>query len=172
MIHINTKKSQKIYIQMKVNKELEKAVLLGNLSLTKSLIKDGCDVDGKDKYGRTILYDAIVKGFQEIVLELCLAKANVNNQDKNGKTPLHFSAIHHQFEIAKILIQYDAEVNLKDENGNTPIFDAVFNANGFNDIILLLIENGANPSMQNYYGVSPKEIAETSDNFKFPNIFK
>ena len=51
-------------MQMKVNKELEKAVLLGNLTLIKSLIKDGCDVNGKDKYGRTILYDAIVKGFQ------------------------------------------------------------------------------------------------------------
>lgn len=157
---------------MKTNKELEKAVLLGNLSLTKSLIKAGYDIEGTDKYGRTILYDAIVKGFQEIVLELCLANANVNHQDKNGKAPLHFSAIHSQFKIAKILIQYGAEVNLKDENGNTPIFDAVFNTNGLNDMILLLKENGADPNLQNNYGVSPKYIAESSDNFKFPHIFR
>ena len=156
---------------MKINKELEKAVLLGNLSLTKSLIKDGCNVDGKDKYGRTIVYDAILKGFQDIVLELCLANTNVNNQDKDGKTPLHFSVINSQLDIAKILIKYGADVNLKDNNGNTPIFDAVFNTNGFNDIILMLKENGANPSLENNYGISPKEIAETSDNFKFPNIF-
>ena len=156
---------------MKINKELEKAVLLGNLSLTKSLIKDGCNVDGKDKYGRTIVYDAIVKGFQDIVLELCLANTNVNNQDKDGKTPLHLSVINSQLDIAKILIKYGADVNLKDNNGNTPIFDAVFNTNGFNDIILMLKENGANPSLENNYGISPKEIAETSDNFKFPNIF-
>lgn len=157
---------------MKVNKELEKAVLLGNLPLTISLIKDGCDIDRKDKYGRTILFDAIVKGFQEIVLELIIAKANVNHQDKDGKTPLHFASIHHQFEISKTLIQYGADVNLKDENGNTPIFDAVFNTNGFDDIILLLKEKGADPSLENNYGISPKYIAETSDNFKFPLIFK
>ena len=156
---------------MKIDKKLEQAVLLGNLSLTKSLIKDGCNVDGKDKYGRTVVYDAILKGFQDIVLELCLANANVNNQDKDGKTPLHFSVINSQLDIAKILIKYGADVNLKDNNGNTPIFDAVFNTNGFNDIILMLKENGANPSLENNYGISPKEIAETSDNFKFPNIF-
>jgi uncharacterized protein len=157
---------------MKINKELEEAVLLGNLSLTKSLIKGGCDVDGKDRYGRTIIYDAITKGFQDIVLELCLAHTDINNQDKDGKTPLHFSVIHSQLEIAKILIQYGANVNLKDSNGNTPIFDAVFNTNGINTIILLLMENGADPSLENNYGISPKDIAETSDNFKFPHIFK
>ena len=156
---------------MKIDKKLEQAVLLGNLSLTKSLIKDGCNVDGKDKYGRTVVYDAIIKGFQDIVLELCLANTNVNNQDKDGKTPLHFSVINSQLDIAKILIKYGADVNLKDNNGNTPIFDAVFNTNGFNDIILMLKENGANPSLENNYGISPKEIAETSDNFKFPHIF-
>ena len=53
---------------MKIDEKLEQAVLLGNLSLIKSLIKDGCNVDGIDKYGRTIIYDAIVKGFQDIVL--------------------------------------------------------------------------------------------------------
>lgn len=157
---------------MKINKELENAVLLGNLSLTKSIIKDGCDIDGKDRYGRTIIYDAITKGFQDIVLELCLAHIDINNRDKDGKTPLHFSAIHNQLEITKILIKYGADVNVKDINGNTPIFDAVFNTDGIDTIILVLMENGADPSLENNYGISPKEIAETSDNFKFPHIFK
>lgn len=158
--------------QIKINKELEEAVLLGDFLLTKSLIKDGCNVDGKDKYGRTIIYDAISKGFKDIVLELCLAQTNVNNQDKTGKTPLHFSAIHSQLDIAKTLINYGADVNLKDNNGNTPIFDAVFNTKGVDGMILLLKENGADPSIENNYGISPKEIVETSDNFKFPLIFQ
>lgn len=79
---------------MKVDKELEKAVLLGNLPLIRSLIKNGCDIERKDKYGRTVIYDAIVKGFQDIVLKLCLANVNVNKQDNNGKTPLHFAAMY------------------------------------------------------------------------------
>lgn len=157
---------------MMLNKELEKAVLLGDLSLTKSLLVNGCNIDGKDKYGRTILYDAIVKGFKDIVEELCLAKININLQDNNGKTPLHFASIHHQLDIAKILIHYGANVNLKDENGNTPLFDAVFNSKGNPDIILLLIENDADYQTPNNYGVSPKELAETIANFDVSYLFK
>lgn len=157
---------------MKINKELEKAVLLGNLSLTKSLIKDGCDVDGNDKYGRTILFDAIVKGFQEIVLELCLAKTNVNHKDREGRTPLHFASIHSQFEIAKILVQFGAVIDSTDENGNTPLSNAIFYSQGLIDIILLLKENGADHNKKNNYGISPKDLVESIDNYEFPNIFK
>jgi ankyrin repeat protein len=164
------KRSQK-NDQMKMDKRLENAVLLGDLPLIKSLIHDGCDVDGIDKYGRTVVYDAITKGFKDIVLELCLAKANVNNQDNNGKTPLHFASIHNQLEIAETLIKYNANVNLKDDNGNTPIFDAVFNSKGNPDIILLLKENNADYITPNNYGVSPKELADTISNFDVSYIF-
>lgn len=157
---------------MKLNKELEKAVLLGDLSLTKSLIENGCEIDGKDKYGRTILYDAIVKGFKDIVEELCLAEIDVNHQDNKGKTPLHFAAIYCQIDIAKILIRYGADVNLRDENGNPPLSDAIFNSKGNPDIILLFKENGADYKTPNNYGVSPKELAETIANFDVSYLFK
>jgi uncharacterized protein len=156
---------------MKANKELEKAVLLGDLPLIKSLIKDGCDIDAKDKYGRTILYDAILKGFQDIVLELLMSKANVNNQDKEGKAPLHFASIHSQVEISKMLVEYGAEIDVKDENGNTPLSDAVFYSHGLEDIILLLQENGADPNLQNNYEVSPKELAESIANYNLSHLF-
>lgn len=156
---------------MKINKELQEAVLLGNLSSTKSLIKNGCNVDGKDKYGRTIIYDAITKGFQDIVLELCLAHTDINNQDKKGKTPLHFVSIYNQFEIAKILIQFGADVNLKDENGNSPIFDAIFNSKGNPEIIILLKENNADYLTPNNYGISPKELADSIANFNVAYVF-
>jgi ankyrin repeat protein len=171
-------KTSTVFINMKTNKDfmqknnqLEQAILLGNLSLTKLLIKEGHDVNRIDKYGKTVLYDAIVKGFQDIVEELCLANANVNNQDKNGKTPLHFAAIYNQLEIVKILIQYNAHVNVSDKNGNTPIFDAVFNSKGISDIILLLKENNADFITPNKYGVSPKDLAETIANFDVSFIF-
>jgi len=156
---------------MKVDKELEKAVLLGNLPLIKSLIKNGCDIERKDKYGRTVIYDAIVKGFQEIVLELCLANVNVNKQDNSGKTPLHFAAMYSQFEIAKILIQYGAELDLKDKYGNTPLSDAVFYSHGLEDIILLLQEKGADPTLKNDYDVSPKELVENIANYDLSHLF-
>lgn len=159
---------------MKINKELEKAILLGDLSSVKSLLKntDINTINVTDKFGRTVLYDAIVKGFQEIVLELCLAKVDVNSQDADGKTPLHFSAIHGQLEIAKILIQYGAGIDIKDKNGNTPLSDAVFYSHGFKDIILLFKEHGADPNLRNNYEMSPKELAESIANYNLSYLFQ
>lgn len=152
--------------------ELENVVLLGDLTLLKSIIEKGCDVNKKDKYGRTVLYDAIVKGFHDIVIELCSAGANVNHQDNVGKTPLHLASIHGQYGIAKTLIRFNADVNLKDKNGNTPIFDAVFNSGGNIDIILLLKINNADFLTPNNYGVSAKDLAETIANFDVSFVFK
>lgn len=154
-----------------MNKELQKAVIKGDLQSIKSLIKAGCNVDETDNFGRTVIYDAIIKGFKDIVEELCIAKANVNIQDKKRKTPLHFASIYNQLEITKILIQYNANVNLKDENGNTPIFDAVFNSNGRPDIILFLKQSNADYISPNNYGISPKELANTIANFDVSYIF-
>lgn len=159
---------------MKMKKEFEKAVLLGDFSQVKYLLSiiDLDTIHIIDKLGRTILYDAIVKGFLEIVVELCSSGANVNLQDKNGKTPLHFSSIYNQLEISKVLIQYGSDVNLRDKNGNSPIFDAIFNSKGNPEIILLLKENGADYTRPNNYGVSPKELAKTIGNFDLSYIFE
>jgi uncharacterized protein len=155
-----------------MEKNLEQAVLLGDLTLTKNLIKKGCNVDTVDEFGRTVIYNAIIKGFKDIVLELCLANANVNNQDKLGKTPLHMASIYNQFDICNTLIKYKADVNIKDNNGNTPIFDAVFNSNGNTNIILLLKKNNADFLTPNNYGVSAKDLAETIANFDVSFVFK
>ncbi|MFZ4263747.1 ankyrin repeat domain-containing protein [Sphingobacterium sp. HJSM2_6] len=96
--------------------------------MIKSLIQEGCDFNAVDKNASTVMYDAITEGFQDIVLELCVANANIKNQDNDGKTPFHFASIHSQLEIAGILFKYNADVNLKDENGNYPIFDSIFNS--------------------------------------------
>jgi len=158
---------------MKRNKEFENSVVIGDFSKVKSLIKkiDIDTINATDKYGRTVLYDAVVKGFVEIVIELCKMGANVNIQDKNGKTPLHLASIHNQFEIAKTLILYGANLNLKDENGNTPIFDAVFNSKGKSDIIILLKENKADCLTPNNYGISPKSLADSIVNYDLSRLF-
>jgi ankyrin repeat protein len=157
---------------MGFNPKLEEAVLLGNLPLVQTLLKEGYAIDEKDNYGRTILYYAIVKGFTDIANELCLANTNVNNQDKTGKTPLHFVAIHYQPEIAKMLLLHGADVNLRDTNGNTPISDAVFNSKGNTDIIVLLKQHGADYNTPNNYGMSAKGLAESIANYDLAYLFE
>jgi ankyrin repeat protein len=158
---------------MDTYKQLEKAVLTGNLDTAKLLVKQsGLEIlNITDKYGRTVLYDAIIKGYADIVEELCLFGIDINHQDKTGKTPLHFAAIHKRFAIARDLIRYGANVNIRDENGNTPIFDAIFNSGGDPQIILLLKENGADYVSENNHGVSPKDLANVIANFDVSFIF-
>jgi ankyrin repeat protein len=157
---------------MKINKELENAVLLGDIIKVRELIKKGCDLDSKDKFGRTIISDAIVKGFDDIVKVLCEAKANINVKDKDGRTPLHFAAIHSKLEIAKILVAFGAIIDSQDENGNTPLSNSVFYSHGVPDIILFLKEKGANPNLKNNYDITPKELAESIANYDLSYLFQ
>ena len=167
MHHINMKKDN----TYKMNQKLEKVIQTGNLSKVKAiLIENECNINNKDEYGRTVIYEAIVKGYSDIIEELCLAKIDINNRDNNGKTPLHFASIYYRFDIAKTLIRYGANVNIRDVNGNTPIFDAIFNSKGNPSIILLLKENNADYITPNNYGVCPKDLSETIANFDVSTI--
>ena len=67
---------------------------------------------------------------------------------------------------------YAETYRVKDENGNTALFDAIFNSKGKSDITLLLKENGADYQTPNNYGVSPKKLAETIENFDVSYLFK
>ena len=136
-----------------------------------ALIKKGVDLNHKDKFGRTLIYDAIVKGFINVVKLFCNEQIDLNIHDKEGKTPLHFSAIYNNVEITKLLLEYGAIVDSVDSDGNTPLSDAVFYSKGFPDNIILLLKSGANPDKENNYGISPKELAETINNYDVKQYF-
>ena len=75
---INMKRNKKDN-QMNENEELKNAVLLGNLSKVKTLI-NGVDlnvINNSDKFGRSILYDAITKGYPYIVTGKQIGRAHV-----------------------------------------------------------------------------------------------
>ena len=156
---------------MNLNKDIEQAVLRGDIGFLIKLKISDIDWNIKDKFGRTVIYDAITKGYSDIVEFLCKTNINLNNQDNTGKSPLHFASIHRQFKIAELLIENKVEINLRDNNGNNPLFDAIFNCQGNTDLVILLINSGANYLTVNSHGVSPKELAETISNFDITQLF-
>jgi ankyrin repeat protein len=158
--------------EMSINKELSDAVLLGNLEKTENLLKAKAVVDDIDKYGRTILFDAVLKNNSKMVELLCSYKANVNHKDKDGKTPLHFAVQENFYEMSKVLIELGADVNAQDKEGNTIICEAVFSSKGKGDVILLLKEKGADPSIENKHGVSAIGLAETIGNYNVISFLK
>lgn len=157
---------------MTMYKELKNAVSLGDTKYLEELIKKGINLNKKDNFHRTVLYDAIVKGYFNIVKLLIEAGIELNTNDKDGKTPLHFSAIHYNSEIAKLLIEYGAIVDSVDKDGNSPLSDAVFYSKGLPDLIILLLKFGANPDLENQYEISPRLLAESIDNYDVNSFFK
>lgn len=122
-----------------------------------------------DRDGRSELHYAPQhkpEGEQKALAERLIAEGcDVDLQDARGWTPLHFAAQEWSAPVAAILIKKGASVNLQDENGNTPLSNAVFNSRGRGELIRILIEAGADPDIENAYGMSPRELADTIANF-------
>ena len=60
--------------------------------------------------------------------------------------------------VVKLLLAAGADVKARDDRGNTALLGAVFR--GWNDVVRLLIENGADPYAGNNDGKSPMDAAE------------
>jgi ankyrin repeat protein len=125
----------------------------------------GEPIDDRDRDERTPLFQAVVTGRVDLVLELVRSGAQVNAKDRDGRTPLHVAAIQCQIDTAKALVEAGATVDARDKNGNTPLSNAVFYSKGRGELIHLLRKNGANPDAANNHGVSPRKLAETIANF-------
>jgi uncharacterized protein len=141
------------------------AVYGGDLAELQSAIRNGDDVNGRDRGGRTPLANAVIDGRADMVDLLLAAAANVNASDAKGYTPLHFAALNHVVTIARALIAANAVVDAKDAWGNTPLSTAVFESRGRADVVHALLEAGADQHLKNDSGVSPRGLVETIANY-------
>lgn len=67
---------------------LMQASIEGNLEEVKSLIRNGADINAKDKYGDTALMGASREGNLEVVKFLVQKGANINVKNEDGNTAL------------------------------------------------------------------------------------
>jgi len=164
----------KIYIDMRYIKLFEnkdsgifdiiKNIEIGNnnnydIEFTKKLIekeiKDGVDLNIKDKYNRTVLLYST--RYSEICKLLIDAGSDVDAQDVYNNTALILSAYHHhRFETLKLLIEAGADWNLKNDDNDD--FLSYLNMYKKNKIIKLypeqyeeyLIKKRFNDSVEKY----------------------
>jgi ankyrin repeat protein len=129
------------------------------------------DRPGLDRYGRTNLHYAALAGDTQKVKDLLAGGLDARTPDDSGWTPLHAAVQAWSAPSCLILLEAGALVDARDEHGNTPLFRAVFDSRGRGDIIKLLRDHGADPTLENNHGVSPLKLARTIANFDVRQFF-
>ena len=76
-------------------------------------------------------------------------------------TPLHFAVQENNYSVVEALIREKAAIDPIDRFGNTPLYKCVTEKVNVN-ITKVLLENGANISIENSFGYSPMIVIQKS----------
>jgi uncharacterized protein len=124
-------------------------------------------------YGQSLVLLSVLERRNSILKFLIEQGCNLNQGDRErGLTPLQAAVLHNNFEAAEMLIEAKAIVNVEDKYGNTPLLDAVHTFQDDLSIIRLLLSSGADPLHQNYYGVSPYSLSQSTGKYQVINLLK
>ncbi|XP_046548141.1 ankyrin repeat domain-containing protein 61-like [Haliotis rubra] len=140
----------------------------GSLSCLKIFLRHGYDVNDIDPGGMTmLLYLAYKKGisrvkdYKEKLHFLVSQGADVNKEGKRSwaLAPLHTAVLYNSGEVLlRLLIESGAKVNLQTSHSLcTPLYFAV--DRGMPNIVNILLENGADPSIGDVLGDTPVHMA-------------
>lgn len=135
-----------------LNIQFTEAVANEKLEEVKSLLIQGAEVDHVNAMGLTALQYACNHSSKEMITLFISQGANwAVIDEENGFSLLHTAASKGYFWLVKLLIEKGLDVNARDKQGNGPLF----RAGNKHEIGTFLIENGADPKMENDHGISP-----------------
>lgn len=143
------------------NTEFLKTVSNGNQRLVDLFIKAGINVNAKDEMGDSALKIAFRKQYSIIANILVKAGADIDIHDDNG-LPLLLGLCSKNSrtysEMARHIIMMGVDVNTRDRNGWTPLMFAIQTTN--DDLVMLLLEHGANPTLKTNKGDNAIDLAK------------
>ena len=100
---------------------LHRAAEGGSVTRIHQLIRDGADLEIRDRYGATPLAVAVANDEIEAVERLLEAGADLHACDNNDDTPLHYAANTGSPELTERLLKSHADPQARNANGATPI---------------------------------------------------
>jgi len=127
------------------------------IEVVRFLISKGADVNAKDYFGGTPLYDAVYWASTDVIEILLESGANPNVQDKYGSILLYEVIADGYTDVVRLLFDYRAEVNIVDASGQTPLHEVAWNDH--KDMAELIIDKGADVNVKDRNGDTPLHAA-------------
>lgn len=110
--------------------------------------------------GNPIITIATVNGSLDAIKALLAGGADPNLKNDAGKTPLMFAAEVGEINVVKTLLENKADPGIKQDNsGDTVLHKALASMQSV-EMITVLLDGGADPSMANDSGLTPVAAAE------------
>jgi len=143
---------------------MELAVASGNLDMVKLLYEHGADFVSNDDKHRDALGLAAKERFYEIAQFMLARGSDVDAVYKHQSTPLHYAAANGDVRMVELLLAHGPEIDPRGESRRTPLYNAIDYLAGklfypkpteqgviqrFKDIIIMLIDKGADINMRN-----------------------
>jgi ankyrin repeat protein len=131
----------------------------GSMKVARFLMKQpAVNVNARNAQDENPLMLAALKGRLAMVRELIEAAADVN---KPGWTPLHYASANPEPEslaVVALLLEKYAYIDAESPNQTTPLMMAA--RYGHRDVVKLLLEEGADPSLRNQQGMTAVDFAQ------------
>jgi ankyrin repeat protein len=145
------------------DKDLIQSSYDGELAHVEVLLMKGATVNSQDQKKRTPLILASSNGHLAVVEFLVSKGAEVNLKDSDRQTALMYASKRSFNEIATFLLKNGAKVNVQSKKKG---ITALMLAAGWDNVELvrMLLEHGADPSLTDMFGKTAKIFAEEMGN--------
>ena len=104
---------------------LHVACLRDNVALCRLLLERGCDVNARERGGKTPLHYAIWKDKRRLCRLLLAHGCDVNAKCGSGLSPLHVSVSRRNTELCTLLLDHGCDPEAKNNLSQTPLHSAV-----------------------------------------------